>query len=118
MWAIPDLHGRVTVVTGSSRGAGKGIAKVLGQAGATVYVTGRSQRGQPHEIGGTIEDTAEEVTKLGGKGIPVRCDHSVESDVQNLFNRIKEEQGRLDLLVNVAWGLFPKRNFIIREIRS
>lgn len=67
MWAIPDLHGRVTVVTGSSRGAGKGIAKVLGQAGATVYVTGRSQRGQPHEIGGTIEDTAEEARNWEGK---------------------------------------------------
>ncbi len=112
------LHGRIAVVTGASRGAGRGIALELGAAGATVYVTGRSTRGSPgagydrflgviglDAVPGTIEDTAEEVSRLGGKAIPVRCDHTDESDVAALFERVAREQsGRLDLLVNNAWG--------------
>jgi NAD(P)-dependent dehydrogenase (short-subunit alcohol dehydrogenase family) len=102
----PTLSGKVAVVTGASRGGGRGIAAALGTAGATVYVTGRSVKGQPGAEGlpGTIEATAELVTARGGIGIPVRCDHTVDSDVEELFERVRREQGRLDLLVNNAWG--------------
>lgn len=111
------LKGRVAVVTGASRGAGRAIAIELGTAGATVYVTGRSTRGHPAQtygrllalsklavLPGNIEDTADEVTRSGGQGIAVRCDHTDESDVAKLFARVRNEQGRLDLLVNNAWG--------------
>jgi NAD(P)-dependent dehydrogenase (short-subunit alcohol dehydrogenase family) len=100
------LRDRVALVTGSSRGAGKGIALVLGEEGATVYVTGRSVRGEPTTLGrpGTIEDTAEEVTARGGIGIAVRCDHTDDAHVEALFERIGREQGRLDVLVNNAWS--------------
>jgi NAD(P)-dependent dehydrogenase (short-subunit alcohol dehydrogenase family) len=108
----------IVVVTGASRGAGRGIALELGAAGATVYVSGRSTRSSPatgyarflpllglETAPGTIDDTADEVIRLGGRGIPVRCDHTVESDVAALFQRVSDEQrGRLDLLVNNAWG--------------
>src|SRR5918911_4564332 len=100
------LGGRVALVTGASRGGGKGIALVLGEEGATVYVTGRSVRGEPTTLGrpGTIDDTAEEVTARGGTGIAVRCDHTDDAQVEALFDRIRQEQGRLDVLVNNAWG--------------
>ena len=111
------LHGHVAVVTGASRGAGRGIAAELGAAGATVYVTGRSTRAQPATsyarllalsqlpaMPGTIEDTADEVTREGGRGIPVRCDPTDADDVARLFARVEREQGTLDLLVNNAWG--------------
>jgi len=111
------LKGRVAVVTGASRGAGRGIALELGAAGATVYVTGRSTRAQPAEsygrilalselkaLPGSIDETADELTRMGGHGIAVRCDHTQEDDVASLFARVQREQGRLDLLVNNAWG--------------
>ena len=100
------LRGRVAVVTGASRGAGLAIAAVLGEAGATVYVTGRSTRGAAttENLPGTIEDAAEQVTARGGVGIPVRVDHTVDADVAALFRQVQDEQGRLDLLVNNAWG--------------
>ena len=111
------LAGRVAVVTGASRGAGRGIAQELGAAGATVYVTGRSTRARPADsygqllalsdlaaLPGTIDDTADEVTRLGGRGIAVACDHTKEDEVAALFARVEREQGRLDLLVNNAWG--------------
>ncbi|MCA1696820.1 MAG: SDR family NAD(P)-dependent oxidoreductase [Actinobacteria bacterium] len=100
------LEGKVALVTGASRGGGKGIACVLGERGATGYVTGRSVRGQPTTLGrpGTIHDTAEEVTARGGTGIAVRCDHTDDPQVEALFDRIRGEQGRLDLLVNNAWS--------------
>jgi NAD(P)-dependent dehydrogenase (short-subunit alcohol dehydrogenase family) len=100
------LRGRIALVTGASRGGGKGIALVLGEEGATVYVTGRSVRGKPTTLGrpGTIDDTAEEVTTRGGTGVAVRCDHTDDAQVDALFRRIHEEQGRLDLLVNNAWS--------------
>lgn len=111
------LRGRVAIVTGASRGAGKGIALELGAAGAAVYVTGRSTRAEPahgyeriltesrmEALPGTIDDTAEEVTALGGTGIAVRVDHTREDEVRALFERVEREQGRLDLLVNNAWG--------------
>jgi NAD(P)-dependent dehydrogenase (short-subunit alcohol dehydrogenase family) len=111
------LAGQVAVVTGASRGAGRGIALELGAAGATVYVTGRSTRVEApgsyaqimklsgiEQMPGTIEDTAEALSALGGRGVPVRCDHSVDEEVGGLFARVARDEGRLDLLVNNAWG--------------
>ncbi|MGH3300940.1 MAG: SDR family NAD(P)-dependent oxidoreductase [Streptosporangiaceae bacterium] len=100
------LSGRVALVTGASRGCGKGIAVVLGEEGATVYVTGRSVRGEPTTLGrpGTIDETADEVTARGGRGIAVRCDHTDDAQVRDVFARIDDEQGGLDLLVNNAWS--------------
>ncbi|MDR6884517.1 SDR family NAD(P)-dependent oxidoreductase [Bacillus sp. 3255] len=101
-----QLQGFTALVTGSSRGGGRGIALALGDAGATVYVTGRSTREHSTrpDLGGTIEDTADEVTARGGKGIPIRCDHTADEDVQALYDRIKGEADKLDLVVNNAWG--------------
>lgn len=103
---MPILEEKIALVTGASRGAGKGIAMVLGSEGATVYVTGRSTRetAQPKSFPGTIEETAEAVTQRGGIGIPVRCDHRNDDDVARLFDRIKAEQGQLDILLNNAYG--------------
>jgi NAD(P)-dependent dehydrogenase (short-subunit alcohol dehydrogenase family) len=103
---MPSLHETVALVTGASRGAGRGIARELGTAGATVYVTGRSVAGRPttDNVPGTIDDTASEVTALGGRGIAVRCDHTVDGEVESLFARIRADHGRLDLLVNNVWG--------------
>jgi len=108
-----SLRNRVAIVTGASRGAGRGIALALGEAGAIVYVTGRSVRGKAttESLPGTIEDTAEAVTLRGGRGIPIRCDHTVDSDVEALFARVKHMQGRLDLLVNNAWGGYEQHDF-------
>jgi dehydrogenase/reductase SDR family protein 1 len=97
---VKDLAGQIAVVTGASRGIGKGIALELGAAGATVYVTGRTVNEGDSEFPGTVGATAEEVTKLGGKGIAVQCDHSDDEQIIALFKRVKEEQGRLDILVN------------------
>jgi dehydrogenase/reductase SDR family member 1 len=101
-----SLTGKVALVTGASRGVGKGIALVLGEAGATVYVTGRTtDEAQPTvPLAGTIHQTAEAITQSGGKGIAVRCDHRDDAQVEALFARIQQEQGRLDVLVNNAWG--------------
>jgi NAD(P)-dependent dehydrogenase (short-subunit alcohol dehydrogenase family) len=100
------LKGNVVLVTGASRGGGKGIALVLGEQGATVYVTGRSVRGKPTTLDrpGTIDDTADEVTARGGSGIAVQCDHTDDGQVEALFQRIGSQHGRLDLLVNNAWS--------------
>jgi len=101
------LRGHVALVAGATRGAGRGIACALGEAGATVYCSGRSTKGKPATKGRreTIEQTAEMVTARGGKGIPVRCDHQQEAEVKKLVARIKREQkGRLDILVNDIWG--------------
>ncbi|MEZ5567885.1 MAG: SDR family NAD(P)-dependent oxidoreductase [Halioglobus sp.] len=96
---------RVVVVTGASRGAGKGIALALGATGATVYVTGRTLTEGAAPLPGTVQATADAVTAAGGKGIAVHCDHSDESMVQALFERVRAEQGRLDILVNNATSL-------------
>ena len=100
------LNGVVSLVTGGSRGAGRGVALELGAAGAVVYVSGRSTDGGPttDDVPGTIDDTAREVTDRGGRGIAVRCDHTIDADVQSLFERIRRDHGRLDLLVNNVWG--------------
>lgn len=92
----------VAVVTGSSRGAGRGIAIALGSHGCTVYVTGRSQQAADNALPGTIYETAEAVTAAGGRGIAFRCDHGDDTDVQALFETVKAEQGRIDILVNNA----------------
>ena len=100
------LLNRIAVVAGATRGAGRGIARMLGAAGATVYCTGRSVRGRPATAGRpeTIEETAEMVAAEGGRGIAVRTDHTVEAEVERLFERVRADNGRLDVLVNDVWG--------------
>jgi dehydrogenase/reductase SDR family protein 1 len=97
--AVGTLDGKVAVVTGASRGVGKGIALGLGEAGATVYVTGRSLDSSDDDRG-SLRQTAQEIDKLSGKGIAARCDHAVDDQVKAVFDRVRTEQGRLDLLVN------------------
>jgi NAD(P)-dependent dehydrogenase (short-subunit alcohol dehydrogenase family) len=105
---MPDrLKGKIAVVAGASRGCGRGIAVALGEQSATVYVTGRSIRGGPLPIdliSGTIEDTAAEVTRRGGVGIPMQIDHTDATQNKNLFDRVQAEQGRLDILACAVWG--------------
>jgi NAD(P)-dependent dehydrogenase (short-subunit alcohol dehydrogenase family) len=93
-WTPPRLDGSVALVTGATRGVGKGVALVLGEAGAAVYVSGRT----------TVDDVAADVTARGGRGIPVRTDHADDAQVEALFERIERESGRLDLVVGNAWG--------------
>jgi NAD(P)-dependent dehydrogenase (short-subunit alcohol dehydrogenase family) len=105
----PDgLRGRIAVVAGATRGAGRGIATALGEAGATVYCTGRSSRLTPlrsdYDRPETIEETAELVTALGGEGIAVAVDHLDPAQVEAFATRVRDEQGRLDVLVNDIWG--------------
>jgi NAD(P)-dependent dehydrogenase (short-subunit alcohol dehydrogenase family) len=107
----------IAVVTGASRGGGRGIALELGAAGATVIVTGRSTRERPADrygqllalskmaaVPGSIDETADEVTREGGRGIAIRCDHTRDDEVAQLFERVERDHGRIDLLVNNAWG--------------
>ncbi|ADD27114.1 SDR family oxidoreductase [Meiothermus ruber] len=103
---MSNLKEKIVVVAGATRGCGRGIAVELGAAGATVYCTGRSTRGNPSDLNRpeTIEETAELVTKAGGTGIAVRVDHTQEAQVKALFEQVKAEQGRLDILVNDVWG--------------
>ncbi|WP_213767882.1 SDR family NAD(P)-dependent oxidoreductase [Caballeronia sp. dw_19] len=96
---------KVAVVTGASRGAGKGIALALGQAGMTVYVTGRSLADDDSPYGGTISETADLIDKAGGKGIAVAVDHADDTAVASFFERVRKEQGKLDILVNNAANL-------------
>lgn len=93
-WEAPRLDSCVALVTGATRGVGRGVALVLGEAGATVYVSGRT----------TVDEIAEEVTARGGRGVPARIDHSDDAQVEALFDRIAGDAGRLDLVVGNAWG--------------
>ena len=102
-WTPPDLRGRVAVVTGASRGVGRGIALVLGECGATVYVTGRSTRAHARARG-TVDETAADVTARGGTGIAAPADHTDDAQTRAVFDRVHGEQGRLDLVVANAWG--------------
>ncbi len=95
----------VALVTGASRGAGRGIALALGSHGCTVYVTGRSETRDDSPLPGTIYETAERVTAAGGTGIAVRVDHAVDHQVKTLFEQVQREQGRLDILVNNACAI-------------
>lgn len=101
----PSLAGKVAVVTGASRGIGKGIAVALGAEGATVYVTGRSTDSRGADLPGTIGDTAAEVDRRGGAGVAVRVDHSDDDQVAELFARVRADHGRLDILVNNAFAI-------------
>jgi len=113
----PDLREKVALVAGATRGAGRGIAVALGEAGATVYCTGRSSRATRNWARSvstrleTIEETAERVTARGGVGIPAVVDHTNRAAVQKLIANIEKEQGKLDLLVNVIWGGDPLLEF-------
>ena len=102
---MQDLKGKVAVVTGASRGIGKGIAEGLGEHGATVYITGRSSGSENPPAKLTIEATAAAVTEFGGKGIPVRVDHNNDAEVRSLFEQVEHEQGRLDILVNNVYQI-------------
>ncbi|MBP9713059.1 MAG: SDR family NAD(P)-dependent oxidoreductase [Sterolibacterium sp.] len=100
------MQGKICLVTGASRGVGKGIALALGAQGATVYVSGRSlDSATESALGGTLNETAAEITARGGCGIAVPCDHGDDASIQRLFEQIQHEQGRLDLLVNNAIAL-------------
>jgi NAD(P)-dependent dehydrogenase (short-subunit alcohol dehydrogenase family) len=103
------LTGKVALVAGATRGAGRGIARALGEAGAIVYCTGRSVKGSPSPYNRpeTIDETAEMITAGGGTAIPVRVDHSLEGEVEALFAQIDREQGRIDIVVNSVAGEDP-----------
>jgi NAD(P)-dependent dehydrogenase (short-subunit alcohol dehydrogenase family) len=100
-----SLTGKVAVVTGASRGIGKGIAIALGAEGATVYVTGRTVAIGSYSLPGTVGETAAEVDRRGGKGIAVKVDHAKDDEVAAMFQQVRGEQGRLDILVNNAFAL-------------
>src|SRR5215469_12571045 len=100
------LADKIAVVAGATRGAGRGIARALGEAGAFVYCTGRSTRGNPATQGRpeTIDETAELILAGGADAVAVRVDHSRREEVEALFDRVRREKGRLDILVNDIWG--------------
>jgi NAD(P)-dependent dehydrogenase (short-subunit alcohol dehydrogenase family) len=107
---MSSLSKKIAVVTGASRGVGKGIALGLGEAGATVYVTGRTvkDKSDVEKLGGTVADTAKAVTESGGHGIGIPCDHTDDSQVEAVFKQVLKESKKIDILVNNAWGGYEK----------
>ena len=105
-----SMKGKVAVVTGASRGVGKGIALGLGEAGATVYITGRSveEKKDAEKLGGTVFSAAEAVNSMGGKGIAIHCDHRDDAQVEAAFKQIAKESKKIDVLVNNAWAGYEK----------
>src|SRR5579859_3406569 len=103
--AMKPLEGKVALVSGASRGVGKGIALGLGEAGATVYLTGRTLNSATATVplSGTLQETASEVTRRGGRGVPVRCDHRNDEETAAVMDRIYQDHGQLHVLVNNAW---------------
>src|SRR5215211_2821418 len=103
---MKQLSKKVAVVTGASRGVGKGVALGLGEAGATVYVTGRTvkEKTDVEKLGGTVYSTAEAVTAMGGKGVAILCDHSDDAQTEAAFKQIAKEGKKIDILVNNAWA--------------
>lgn len=105
MKLMESLKGKIALVTGASRGAGRAIAEELGKAGATVYVTGRSAKGNTtNGWPGSVDDTVSQIKAAGGKAIGAVCDHTNDQETKHLIDRIRTEQGRLDILVNNVWG--------------
>ncbi|MFQ5698710.1 MAG: SDR family NAD(P)-dependent oxidoreductase [Myxococcota bacterium] len=102
------LEGKVALVTGASRGVGRGIALGLGEAGARVDRTGRTLRDADSELPGSLESTAEAVAKLGGEPRMIRCDHARDEQVEAVFHTVSEESGRIDVLVHSAWGGYER----------
>src|SRR5919198_6327476 len=100
------LVGKVALVTGASRGVGKGIALGLGEQGATVYVTGRTVSGgtPPTPLPGTVQETAAGVTAAGGRGVAIACDHRDDEQTRRAVAQVMDDAGRLDVLVNNVWG--------------
>jgi dehydrogenase/reductase SDR family member 1 len=103
---MKSTAGKVAVVTGASRGVGKGTALGLGEAGATVYVTGRTIRNKAdvEKLGGTVFQTAEEVSAIGGNGIAIQCDHRDDAQTEKVFKQVAKQNKHIDILVNNAWG--------------
>ena len=101
----PDLSSTVAVVAGASRGVGRGLALALGEAGATVYVTGRTLKShRRRDVPGSIDETASDVSRLGGRGVAVQTDHTRVEDVRALVDGVRQRHGRLDVLANAVWG--------------
>ena len=105
-----NLKGKIAVVTGASRGVGKGVALGLGEAGATVYVTGSTIKDKTDagKLGGTVSATAAAVTAMGGKGIGIQCDHSDDAQTEAAFQQIAKASKKIDILVNNAWAGYEK----------
>ena len=103
---MKDLENKVALVTGASRGIGKGIATALAKSGATVYITGRTEQNEHKttKLSGSIYQTRDEITSLGGKCIAIRCDHTIDEEVVDVFDQIFKRHNKLDILVNSVWG--------------
>lgn len=110
----------IAVVTGASRGAGKGIALALAATGATVYVTGRTRNDGDSDLPGSIATTAKQIDERGGRGIAIPCDHADDAEVESVFAQVAEEQGRLDILVNNAFaipdGIVSRKPFWLKSL--
>ena len=117
---MSNLEGKVVLVTGATRGVGKGIALGLGESGATVYITGRSLESSDsaNKLSGSLQETQAAIEEAGGKCIPIQVDHSDDEQIRALFERIEEEQGKLDLLVNNVFSgvqaiIFPVLTLLV-----